>query len=744
MRDSLRTTIGQFSSSGRQTQARAANARAVEPAADLPGAERGNLYMLLEVTGSGGGHAALYRQMLNAAQTAFYEASGTLSAALVRAVRNAHVVLRRANEALPEARWRAGISLAALLGEELTIAQAGPALALVSHARTVDLFPADVEATGIPLGGDERPDVELFRTSIEPGSMVLLAQNGWLNQVTPEALAVAAAAANVSLARDYLGQLAGDVELSALLVSFSEEELPEVLDEVVPGAPDAGPFERGRVRPQAEMPPTRRTADDAAHALARGLAAGVGKLTEGVRGLSERAAADEPGPPPAAPPPAPQPAPQRAPQRHSLFGKPRPAEADVEASVTTTEEAVYEETPRRSLWPLLLAVIIIPVLIGAVVIGMLWLRAQTAETQLQETLNGAETAIAEARGLPDEAAARLRLSNARDFLDQARVLKPEDPRLADLEAGYQEVLDRVDHVTPLYGIVPLWDFKESGRQLERVVISGESLFVLDRGRHQVNRWVLSQLGDSIVPAEEPVVLRKAQQAGDAVVGDLVDMTWMEAVGNQRSKLLVLDTAGGLVSYDVTWGPDRVPVTGREQWDMPQLIRGYGGNLYVVDTKANQIWRYRPGKTGYENAPEPYFTASTQVDLAGVQSIAIDGHIWLLYADGRLLKFFVGEQQPFELRGLPDNLSAPTAVVVPLEGDRLYVADAGNGRIVELTKDGQFQRQFRPREGGDVLRGMRDLFLDATGSAFYVLTNDALFKANLPKPAVPTPTPAPAQ
>ena len=727
MRDSLRTTIGQFSSSGGQVQTRAANARAVEPAADLPGAERGNLYMVLEVTGSGGGHAALYRQMLNAAQTAFYEASGTLSAALVRAARSAHVVLRRANEALPEANWRAGISLAALQGQELTIAQAGSALALVSHARTVDLFPADVEAMGIPLGGEERPDVELFRTNVEPGSMVLLAQSGWLDLVTPEALAVAAAAANVSLARDYLGQLAGNAELSALLVSLGEQDLPEVRDEVAPFAVDAGSGERPRPHPTA---PARRTADAAAHALTRGLAAGVGKLTDGVRGLSEPTVVEE----------RETPAVERP--RRSLFGRRQPAEAEDET--LEPEEAVYEEAPRRSLWPLLLAVIVIPVLIGAVVIGMLWLRAQTAETQFQEILSGAETAIAEARGLPDVAAARLRLNNARDFLEQARTLRPDDARLADLEAGYQEVRDRVDHVTPLYGIVPLWDLKESGRQPARVVVSGESLFVLDRGRQEVNRWVLSQLGDSIVPADEPVVLRKGQGVGDVVIGDLVDMTWMEAVGNQRSRLLVLDTAGGLVSYDVTWGPERAPVTGREQWGLPQLIMGYGGNLYLVDTKANQIWRYRPGETGYENAPEPYFPASIQVDLAGVQAIAIDGHIWLLYADGRLLKFLVGEQQPFELRGLPDGLKAPTAVVAPLEGDRLYIADAGNGRIVEFTKDGEFQRQFRPREGGDILRDMRDLYLDASGSAFYVLTGDALFKANLPKPAAPTPTPAPAQ
>ena len=148
---SLRTTTGQFSSLGGKLQTRAPNLRAVEPALNLPGAERGNLYMLVEASGGGGGHAALYRQILNAAQTAFYEASGSQSVALIRAVRSAHFVLVRANEGLPEAAWRAGVNFAVLQGNELTIAQAGPAVAVVSHPKTVDQFPSQPGEAGTPL-----------------------------------------------------------------------------------------------------------------------------------------------------------------------------------------------------------------------------------------------------------------------------------------------------------------------------------------------------------------------------------------------------------------------------------------------------------------------------------------------------------------------------------------------------------------------------------------------------------------
>jgi sugar lactone lactonase YvrE len=674
MPDSLRTTIGQFSTSGGKVQARATNVRAVEPAANLPGAERGSLYVLVEVSGTGGGHAALYRQLLSAAQTAFYEASGTVSAALVRAARSAHSVLVRANEGLPEANWRAGISLVALQGQELTIAQAGPALALVSHPKTVEQFPGEAEAWSPSIGGGERPRVDLFRTTVEPGSMLLLAQSNWLDLVTPQALAAAAAAESVGLATDYLSQLAGSGELSALLVSFEAPPIPEVKGEaaaaVAAVAPSAG----------REMP---------------------------VGSASEKAAIG--------------------------------SAAYVESVASEEEEFEDEEPQRRSPWPLLLALVIIPAIIGVLVFGMWWLYRQRVEAQFEQTMQGATTALNQVETSPDDATAGQRLTAVYDFLEKARLLRPDDPRLVELDKRYQEYVDRLYHVTPLYGIVPLWDFQGNDRDLKRVQASGDSLYVLDAKRNEVYRFILSQLKDSVTPAEPPVVISKTQQLGSVIVSDLQDITWADAANGQRSQLLTLDTAKNLFGYDVSLGSDAVTLAASSNLGLPQLIASYIGKLYIVDTTAGQIWRYQPSANGYDTPPEPYFADGRTLDMTGIQGIAIDGNVWLLFADGRLLKFLAGQQQPFELKGLPSPLSAPVAVVAALEDDRLYIADGGNGRIVEFNKEGEFQRQFRAREGDD-LQTMRSFVLDEAAGAFYILTADKLYKVDVPQSGVPEPTP----
>ena len=62
---------------------------------------------------------------------------------------------------------------------------------------------------------------------------------------------------------------------------------------------------------------------------------------------------------------------------------------------------------------------------------------------------------------------------------------------------------------------------------------------------------------------------------------------------------------------------------------------------------------------------------------------------------------------------------------------LYVADAGNNRIVELDADGTFLRQFRLAEG-ETLRYVRSLFVDETEDVLYILTGDALYRAPVPQ------------
>jgi DNA-binding beta-propeller fold protein YncE len=63
---------------------------------------------------------------------------------------------------------------------------------------------------------------------------------------------------------------------------------------------------------------------------------------------------------------------------------------------------------------------------------------------------------------------------------------------------------------------------------------------------------------------------------------------------------------------------------------------------------------------------------------------------------------------------------------------VYVADAGNQRVVQLEKDGRFMRQFKPREGEAVsFANLQDIFVDEIGGRLYILDSNNLYVANIP-------------
>jgi hypothetical protein len=101
------------------------------------------------------------------------------------------------------------------------------------------------------------------------------------------------------------------------------------------------------------------------------------------------------------------------------------------------------------------------------------------------------------------------------------------------------------------------------------------------------------------------------------------------------------------------------------------------------------------------------------------------------------RYQAGKRVDFALQGLDQPLSGPTALqasfdeTTGLAGDNLYIADTGEGRILQFTKAGQFVRQFRPRQGNP-FQDLRDFFLDEAKGKLIFLAGGSLYLADIPK------------
>ncbi len=580
----LQTTVSQLEVARGQRRDHAPNVRAVEP-----GEAKGNLYLLLELTGPQEGRSRLYRQLLGEVQSAYYNTAGNLADVLHTAVSQGHRLLSQSNSGRSgDQRWRGGMSCLALWQDHIYLAQAGPAMVMVTHPATVEMFPVYAEPPQGALGDEEAPMIDLYHTRVEPGNAVLLLESGWGAQADLEALASAATAPDLVTISDYLAQLAEDAHLTALVVTLQEglDSAPALQrGDDVAQAPALSPSKPGAAaqppmiplvpddmeEADADWPAEEAWWEDAdstsdaravsAAAPARppttgGPARSAGNIIEAGRTLIKRILPDSPSAPPSSASDAPAPLNAKTPAPRPP--RPRPA----------------AQTASRSRWPLILA-IAIPVIILAIVAVMYMLRAVIENNVSSHCWIRRSPPSRPWR--PWMKHRRAQLTTAQAQISEALALKPGNADAQEVQGHVQAELDRVNHVTPLYLVTPLKEFEGAGRDLARVLVDGADVFVLDRGRDTVERYRLNQLGDGLVPNDGGPLVTKGQPVGSLVVGELIDMVWAPPVGVRTdSTLLVLDSTGMLYEFRAPWELESPAGGHAGDVEGPRLTASYAG------------------------------------------------------------------------------------------------------------------------------------------------------------------------
>ena len=155
------------------------------------------------------------------------------------------------------------------------------------------------------------------------------------------------------------------------------------------------------------------------------------------------------------------------------------------------------------------------------------------------------------------------------------------------------------------------------------------------------------------------------------------------------------------------------------------MQTYLGRIYVGDEGASEIYRYSPSRL--DDPPDLWFNEQTLVNLAGMISMQIDGDIWVLLNSGSIMRYNGGEQVPFSLENSIGLADEPVDLYVTTQdASLLYMADAGENRILVYGKDGVYRYQLTSPED-DLLRGLSGVYVDEVDGTMYLLTKSALFK-----------------
>lgn len=130
----------------------------------------------------------------------------------------------------------------------------------------------------------------------------------------------------------------------------------------------------------------------------------------------------------------------------------------------------------------------------------------------------------------------------------------------------------------------------------------------------------------------------------------------------------------------------------EKWQGEVFIYSFAGNLYVLEKGISGLWRFPVFEGGY-GARQNWFGQGVAPDLSNIISWTIDGSIWFLTDEPRILKFTRGSPEAFSIKGVSPPLGNPVAIYSNENLDFIYVLDPEGSRIVVFEKNGEYKAQY---------------------------------------------------
>ncbi len=389
--------------------------------------------------------------------------------------------------------------------------------------------------------------------------------------------------------------------------------------------------------------------------------------------------------------------------------------------------------------------VLIPVVIVVVALGMVLSGYEKSdfETVMDRAKTAHDEAIRLSGGACDNQALRPLWVEVLNLTSQAGELRPNDTNVLLLRADAQNYLDCFDDVVRR-DLTLLHEFPKDANLGGLVVHGGVDLYTLERTRGAIYHDTLNETGNALTTSDRDPIIWRGQTisgaSGNFIVGDMIDIDWLSSGGTPHDNVLIaLDKSGVLVSYSPTFFTAAQQLVIENRWVNPVALSVFRQNLYVMDSGANQIWRYVPpaGVRGYPNAPEEYFNGAELPDLSTAVDFGISdqGAIFVLFADGTVRSYRrdtegIVEEQPFTYRQRPPG-AITSGVALFVDNDpastSLYIVDRDNDTVYETSWAGTFNQGYRPRNIPDGFRDLKSFYADAVvRNNMYVLAGNKLY------------------
>lgn len=366
-------------------------------------------------------------------------------------------------------------------------------------------------------------------------------------------------------------------------------------------------------------------------------------------------------------------------------------------------EFVEDVSPQSKKSTFLVAIILLVLLCVSIGFGIKQKKVNDTKSKYISILKQAEDEVDQAISLASISSER---SRELFVSSQQKVIQIEELKIKDsgLEKLKQKINDSRAVILGEYLVTPdmFLDLSllSSGFKGDTVSYSGGKIYVMDSVGKRVVSVDVSNKKSKVV-------------AGPSVINSV------SALACYEDKVFVLQSDG---IYQVDSGNTKVI---NKTWQGEALIAAFAGNMYVVDKSGGQIYRYQ-GVNNTFSEKQNWLAAGTNVSFDNVSQITIDGLIYALYPNSKILKFSQGSPLNFNVKGVIPEIGNIDAINANPDNQFIYLLDRAGKRVVVVDKKGTYKAQYV----GEVVANSANLVVSEKDKKIILLTGDKLYSIDI--------------
>ena len=349
-------------------------------------------------------------------------------------------------------------------------------------------------------------------------------------------------------------------------------------------------------------------------------------------------------------------------------------------------------------------VILLVILVVSIGFGVRQKKMNDLKKEYQGLLTQATSEVEQAISLasvnPDES--RQLFLDSEQKLVQIQALKVKDPKIDELQKRIEDSRAAVlgEYATEPELFLDL-GLLSSGFSGSAISSSGGNIYVLDKVGAKAVSIAIDTKKSKVV-------------SGPAVIENPLDLAAYE-----NSVYVLLSDGIYLVGSQKTKVIDKV-------WSGDALIYSFAGNLYVLDKGGNMIYRYS-GQTGNTfGSQQNWLSGSTRADFSGALGWGMNGAVYVLYPQSRILKYSLGSPQSFSISGVTPEVGNVDAIYADPDNQYVYFLDKAGKRIVVIDRNGKYKAQYI----NDQISGVSRLIVSEEQKKIILLTGEKLLSIEI--------------